>query len=192
MADADRAHWDRRYRERSHADPGPPDWLEAVFDAVPHTGRALDVASGTGRCALWLAARGLDVVAVDVSPVGLDLLTERAAEGGLRVETLALDLTRDPLPEGAFDLVCCSHYLQRDLFGEMRRRLVPGGVLVCELPTERNLERHRHPSARFLVGTNELLALAPTEGRELLYYREGWLDGSSLARLVARYDGGVR
>lgn len=190
MANSDRTRWDRRYREGSKTDPAPPAWLEAVSEEVPRTGRALDVASGAGRYALWLAARGLDVVAVDVSPVGLDLLAERATERGLRVETVIADLTRERLPEGPFDVVCCSHYLQRELFAEMRRLLAPGGVLICQLLREANPEQDRHPSARYLTGRNELLALAPTEGRELVYYREGRLDGRSRARLVARYDGG--
>ena len=78
----------------------------------------------------------------------------------------------------------CFHYLQRDLFPALRERLEPGGVLVCEIANRRNLERHAQPSRRFLLEPNELLTLcAPLE---IVYYREGWIEDRSQARVVAR------
>lgn len=184
MAEADRERWDRRYAESADAAPSPPEWLAELDDELPRRGRALDVAAGTGRMALWLAARGLEVTAVDISPVGLARCREAAAARGLRVETRQLDLEVEPLPAGPFQAIACVAYLQRDLFPALRERLAPGGVLICELSTERNLERHAHPSARFLVRTNELLALAAP--LEIVAYREGWLEDHCRARLVAR------
>ncbi len=134
--------------------------------------------------ACWLAERGLQVTAVDISPVGLRLGREAARAQGLELETLELDLERSPLPTGPFTVVSCFRYLQRELFPQMRDRLEPGGLLVCEIPTLRNLERHDRPGARFLLATNELLTLcAPLE---VVYYREGWVNERSLARILAR------
>src|SRR5262249_56660766 len=82
-----------------------------------------------------------------------------AARAGLQLETRALDLELDPLPEGPFAAVSCFHYLQRDLFPRLVECLAPGGVLVCEIATVRNLERHASPSPRFLLQPGELLAL---------------------------------
>ncbi len=184
MASEDRERWDRRFREGSHTSQGAPVWLEKLGDELPRKGRALDVASGAGRVACWLAQRGLQATAVDVSPEGLKLTRELARAQGLELETLELDLEQSPLPSGPFALVSCFAYLQRDLFPRMRERLELGGVLVCELSTLRNLERHPRPGARFLLESNELLTLcAPLE---IVYYREGWIDDRSLARLVAR------
>lgn len=184
MTEADRARWDRRHAQRSHDDPEPPRWLEELEDELPRSGAALDVAAGAGRLACWLAARGLEVTALDISPVALARCRGEAAERGLRLRTLEIDLERAPLPEGPFVLIGCLHYLQRDLFPAFRERLATGGVLVCELATRRNLERHARPPARFLIEPGELLALcAPLE---IVYYREGWLDGRAQARVIAR------
>jgi SAM-dependent methyltransferase len=182
LARDDRERWDRRYAEGRHADAEPPDWLDLL--ELPRSGAALDVASGTGRVALWLARRGLDVVAVDVSPVGLAELARRAEAQGLRVATLALDLESEPLPPGPFAVITCFHYLRRELFPELAARLAPDGCLVVEIGTLRNLERHARPSRRFLLEEGELRRLI--EPLEPLHYAEGWHDDKASARCVAR------
>ena len=71
-----------------------------------------------------------------------------------------------------------------DLLPKIRSRLAPGGIVLAELPTVRNLERNPKPSRRWLSEPNELLR--DLGGLEVLYYREGWLGGMHRARLVAR------
>jgi SAM-dependent methyltransferase len=181
---SDRERWDARWAEAGdHSRPGP-EWLRELGEDWPVSGRALDVAAGAGRVALWLAREGLDVLAVDVSPVGLARARRFAGEAGLALRTAEIDLTRDALPPGPFDLVTCFDYLQRDLFPELARRLAPRGLLACEIATTRNLERHAHPSRRYLLEPGEIVDLvAPLE---LLHYREGWFDDRALARIAAR------
>jgi SAM-dependent methyltransferase len=185
MARDERERWDRRYAEGGHADGEPPAWLDEVELPLelPRGGRALDVAAGVGRVALWLAHRGLDVTAVDISPVALDRLRRRAAAQGLAVETRALDLESEPLPEGPWDLITCFHFLRRELFPELVARLASGGLLVVEIATERNLERHAKPSRRFLLRSGELVDLL--EPLRLVYYREGWFEDHAQARAIA-------
>ena len=184
MAEADRERWDRRYRAGSHAATPVPDWLAAVDEELPRSGRALDVATGSGRLALWLARRGLETLAVDVSGEAIRLCRSNALAEGLELSASVLDLESEALPRGPFSLISCFSYLQRDLFPELRKRLGPGGCLVAELPTRRNLERHRKPGERFLVEANELLELvAPLE---VVYYREGWIADHAVAQVVAR------
>ena len=184
MAEDDRERWDATYRERTHADPPAPTWLEGLDRELPRAGRALDVASGTGRVARFWAARGLATLALDVSPEGLRLAREAAAREGLSLETLALDLEREPLPAGPFAAISVFHYLQRDLFQRLGALLAPGGVLACEIATVRNLERHARPSARFLLEEGELARLvAPLEP---VYAREGWFEERAVARVLAR------
>jgi SAM-dependent methyltransferase len=184
MARDDRERWDRRYDDDAYTPAGAPDWLEALGSEIPEAGRALDVATGAGRVALWLAQRGLDVTAVDISSVGLDRCRVGAQARGLSLRTLALDLDEEVLPEGPFAVISCFRYLQRDLFPVFRERLAPDGVLACEIRTRRNLGRHPHPRARFLLESNELLSLcAPLD---VVYYREGWVDDRAVARILAR------
>lgn len=180
MASEDRAKWDARHARARTGEA--PRWLETL--ELPREGRALDVAAGTGRLALFAARRGLAVTAVDISPVGLAIAERAAAGEGLSLDTIALDLEETPLPEGPFALITCFHYRQPSLWPAMKARLAPGGVLLAELFTVTNLERHAHPSRRWLSPPNELLALA--EGLETITYREGWFDDRHTARLAAR------
>jgi SAM-dependent methyltransferase len=184
LAEGDREHWDARHREGSHATGPAPEWLGAFAALWRPQGRALDVASGRGRVALWLAARGLRVLAADVSPVGLAHAAQAARDAGHPLETLPIDLERDALPAGPFDVITCFHYLQRDLFPGLVERLSVGGWLFAEIATARNLERHAHPSRRFLLEPGELRALcAPLE---TVAFEEGWFDDRHLARVAAR------
>lgn len=159
LSDADRAKWDTRYAERGALDE-PSEMLVSLVGELPTSGRALDVAGGAGRNSVWLAGRGLDVTAVDVSAVGLSLARERAAAAGVSVATVVADLETDPLPAGPWDLIISFHYLHRPLFDQFPLVLAPGGVLVFVQPTQKNLERHDKPPRRFLLDEGELAGLA--------------------------------
>ncbi|MFQ5382376.1 MAG: class I SAM-dependent methyltransferase [Dehalococcoidia bacterium] len=184
MSDADRRCWDERYSSPAFALPAPPVWLSEFEHELPQEGRALDVAAGGGRAAIWLAQRGYSVTAVDISSSGLKLAKKAARAAGVEIDTAAADLEEERLPAGPFAVICCFRYLQRNLFPEMRSRLEPGGLLLCEIATRRNLERNERPAAHHLLETNELRDLcAPLE---VVSYREDWYDGQFLARAVAR------
>src|ERR1700694_3315401 len=86
--------WDARYRSREQAgdfSAGPtPLLVETARNLAP--GKALDVACGTGRNAIWLAAHGWSVTAVDGAPAAIELLHEQARERGLDIRALVADL----------------------------------------------------------------------------------------------------
>lgn len=129
-SDADR--WDARYAGRSHAPAAPPDALARpvdLADLVPTTGRALDVACGAGGQSLWLAERGLDVVAVDVSAEAVEL-TRRATEGR-PVDARVVDLD-DGLPAGlgSFDVVVCQRFRMPSSYASFVERTRAGGLVV--------------------------------------------------------------
>ena len=115
MAESDREKWDARYRA-GPVSAGDPAWLLEFVGDLPESGRALDIAAGAGRVSIWLARRGFEVSAIDISPVGLALAREAAADEGVQIATHVTDLEREPFPEGPFDLVACFHYRQRALF----------------------------------------------------------------------------
>jgi SAM-dependent methyltransferase len=190
MADGDRARWDARWSAVDSAEPREP--AAALLEAEPFLPRAgagrsprvLDVAGGSGRNAVWLAGRGLDVTLADVSPVALARAAGTAATVGVTLRLVERDVEETQLPAGPWDAIVVVDFLHRPLFDAFPAALAPGGVLVYAQPTKRNLERHPHPGARVLVDEGELRALA--RGLEVLHAAEGWLDDRHVARLVAR------
>ncbi len=188
VAAGDRERWDRRYAERGARIGAPGAFLLEVAGELPRRGRALDLAGGSGRNALWLVRRGLDVTLCDVSVVALQQAAEAAAEARLALTTLARDLEEALPPSGPWTLIVVHDYLQRDLFAHFPTLLAPGGLLVYVQPTRTNLERHAHPGARFLVEPGELRELAAP--LEVLCFDEGWTDaGRHEAHLLARRPG---
>ena len=184
MAESDRLKWDQRYSQFTGIGQDPASWLSDVSDAIPYIGRALDIAAGNGRLSLWLAKRGLDVLAVDISLVGLELARQTAEAKGHMIETLSLDLETQSLPEGPFDVITCFHYWQRDIFPMIRERLRPEGVFIAEVATVPNLERHPHPSLQYLAEPGELKQQC--RPLQIAYYQECWIDDHAMARVVAR------
>jgi SAM-dependent methyltransferase len=119
--------WNERYRSGEFSMEPAPLLVEAVRDLAP--GRALDLACGAGRNALYLAELGWDVIAIDGASEAIRLLREHNASIDARV----LDLERGhPLPfdDESFDLVAILYFLHRPLFAEARRVLRTGGLLV--------------------------------------------------------------
>jgi tellurite methyltransferase len=185
MSATDREKWEARYADVEAAPLLPSGHLTDLDAWLPRAGKALDVAGGAGRHALWLAERGLEVTLVDISPRGLAIATQRAAERGLSLATVALDLEEEPLPKGPFDVIVSFHFLQRSLWPALRAALAPGGWLVFVQPTEHNLERHARPPAGYLLRAGEGREVAA--GLELVRYDEGWLaEGRHEALVVAR------
>ena len=112
-------------------------------------GRALDLGCGTGRDAVALAMRGWEVVAVDRLPDALERARSLAALHSASLTLLALDVEREPLPEGPFDLVTAFRYLPS--LGLMASALGPGGSLVAETFTDRERARTGKPRDPRLV-----------------------------------------
>ncbi len=111
-SDATREDWNRRYAsaDRIHSTPVPNRFLVAeVADLAP--ARALDLACGAGRNAVWLAERGWRVTAVDFSDVALTMARELARARGVEVEWIQADVVTWAPPARAHDLVCVL-YLQ--------------------------------------------------------------------------------
>ena len=137
----DASAWDERYRAHGLVWGGPPNrWVvEELEDAAP--GRALDLACGEGRNALWLAAHGWRVTAVDFSAVAIG--KARELDSKRLVEWVEADATAYS-PAQPVDLALLS-YLQ--LPADQRRRairraaaaLVPGGLLLVIAHDSRNL-----------------------------------------------------
>src|SRR5437773_12116961 len=105
--------WNERYRRGEHAALAPHKLLVRVTETL-EPGRALDLACGAGRHALFLAERGWRVTAVDASPVAIETTLERARERQLTIDARVADLERGEfiIEPAAFDLICDFYYLQ--------------------------------------------------------------------------------
>jgi 2-polyprenyl-3-methyl-5-hydroxy-6-metoxy-1,4-benzoquinol methylase len=112
----DRTKWDAKYSDPQFAPREPSAVLVSLEKFLPNEGRAIDVAGGAGRNAIWLAQRGLDVTIADVSSVGLAQAAARAAEAKVSLKTLCTDLEESPFPPGPWDLILSIRYVQRPLF----------------------------------------------------------------------------
>jgi SAM-dependent methyltransferase len=163
----------------------PTRWLVDHASLLPSTGDALDLASGNGRNALWLASRGLKTVAIDRNAVALAELQTRAAERGLqiRAEVMDLEVVGATLPAAAFDLIVAVHYLHRPLFPALKAALRPNGILVYETFARAQALRGKPTNPAFLLEPGELRALvAPLQ---ILDEREGDFEGKMLASVIA-------
>jgi hypothetical protein len=105
---------------------------------------------------------------------------------GLSIETLIADLETDPLPLGPFQVITCFKYWQPELFPTIQARQNSGGLFLGEVATIQNLERHDHPSLRFLAEPGELREMCSP--MKILYCGEGWFDNQALARIVAQKE----
>ena len=144
----DSVEWDQRYGGKELVWSAEPNrWVEEVAGDLP-AGRALDLAAGEGRNALWLAERGWRVTAVDFSAVGLErarsLAGRRLGDHAERLELVQADLIDYVPAQRGYDLVIIA-YLQVD--ASLRRRalrtaagaVAPGGLLLVVAHDSDNL-----------------------------------------------------
>jgi SAM-dependent methyltransferase len=179
----DRSYWNQRYIDQPWPDEPSP-WLIENSDLLPPRGRALDIAGGAGRNALWLAEHRWDVTVLDVSDVALTLATDGARELDIPLTTVLSDLASEALPSGPWHLVIVFHYLDRSLFPTIEAVLEPDGVLIGSLATVTNLERNDRPPPEYLLDEEELPSLLGD--LVMLRYEETWRDNRHDARFLAQ------
>ena len=141
MSAEDRLRWDGVYAQRGALDLDEVD-LPTVFtpfeQEFPVGGQALELACGSGRAAVWMARRGLDVVGVDASEVAIGQARERAehwqAADRCRFEVVDLDQGLPPGPPA--DVIVCHRFRAPLLNDAVIERLAPGGLLAIALLSE--------------------------------------------------------
>lgn len=154
MTREERDAWNERYANGTYtARSEPTPFLVEWLPRIP-VGRALDVATGTGRNALHLAEAGFDVDAVDISEVAVQRGRDEAERRGLDIAWTVGDLDEDPLPPDAYDVITVIRYRSPSLWPRLRAALAPGGWVIVDhhLRTHLDAAGPRNPAFRLEPG----------------------------------------
>jgi SAM-dependent methyltransferase len=128
----DAQEWDSRYAGSGRVWSAAPNGWVANTTRAWFTGRALDLGAGEGRHAVWLAALGWQVTAVDFSATGIERGRRGAEELDVEVDWVVADVRTWEPPAGVtFDLVLVAYlHLADDVLARVRDWLAPGGAMV--------------------------------------------------------------
>jgi SAM-dependent methyltransferase len=192
------AFYDRAYARPATGDPPtdgyasvPSEFLiESLKGRKP--GAALDVGTGQGRNAVWLATQGWDVTGIDISGVGLDAAKANAAKSGVSIRTVKTAYADFDFGTAKWDLIAMffawAPVADPGFMAKIEKGLRPGGLVVFEHFVKD--DEHPYPPMVRALAPGELRRIFA--GFEIVFYdeKEGIGDwggpGSGLVRLVAR------
>ena len=183
----DRSHWEERYATPEYVfGKEPVEFLKENVELLPK-GRAIVLAMGEGRNAVFLAQEGFEVEGCDISTHALEKARRLALEKGVSMRAFQADLDNYLLFRQTYDVVACFYYLQRGLIPQMKAALKPGGMIIMETYTKDNLKYGfsgpKNPD--YLLDTNELLHLF--SGLKVILYREMVVEGrKAVASIIAQ------
>jgi cyclopropane fatty-acyl-phospholipid synthase-like methyltransferase len=185
----DARRWDNRYsvEEEAWLERKPRQLLIDHAQLLPNEGAALDAASGVSANGLFLARRGLKVIALDISEIALRMAVERARAEGLSLDAAVMDLSHPWLPPDYFDIIANFRFLERATFPVYRAALKPGGLLFFESFLKLDLQL---PNPEYYLDSGELLSVF--QDYEILHWEESKTPVGEhhpprgTARLVAR------
>lgn len=162
--------WNERHRAGPADSAASPLLIRAVSGEKP--GHALDLACGGGRNAVFLAAQGWTVTAVDSSDVAIEQIQARVGQEHLSIQAVLADLERRDfeLREQSFELICNIFYLQRSLFPTIRDALRQSGLFVGSIHMEDSDPSVKAMNRSFLLRSGELRH--EFEGWEILHDQE--------------------
>ncbi len=185
----DRERWDKRFGGKEFAlgkEPNP--FLKNHIRFLPK-GKVLDIATGEGRNAIFLAQHGFEVDAVDISEKGLRKARQLAREKGIQINTFEVDLDRFQIEKERYDVIADFYFLKRRLISRIKRGLKKGGRVIFEtyILDHRKLRAGGPKQAKYFLKPNELIRLF--KNFRILFYREGiFRDGGrrkGVASLIA-------
>jgi SAM-dependent methyltransferase len=138
--------WDERYGASEFAyGTEPNDWVREQADRIRPGGPVLCLAAGEGRNAVFLAAKGHAVTAVDQSAVGVEKAAQLARDSGVEITTVVADLAHHDLGRNVWAAITSVYaHMPVAVRGDLHRRVVealaPGGIFILEAYTERQLD----------------------------------------------------
>ncbi len=187
--------WDQKYNREMYVYGKEPVAFLREKIGVLKKGKALVLAMGEGRNAVYLAQNGFDVTGVDISEAAIDKCRKLAVERGATVSTVVADLTGYDMGTARYDLITDFYYYDKSLFPKVIQALKPGGMFILEQFSVDHPKRGgkfgpRNPD--YLVKPNELLEIFSS--LRILHYEdtvveldEGMHKGTAaVVRLIAQ------
>lgn len=168
--------------------PEPSQLLVEYLPLLPR-GKALDVAMGKGRNALFLASHGFEVVGLERDEEAIHACLTEAKRLGVHLDARHADLedmNSCRIEKSAYDVVICFYYLQRSLIPHIKEALKPGGVLLYEtFLIDQHVKTGQPQHREYCLEHNELLRFF--SGLRVLFYHEGQdAKGTYKASLLAQ------
>jgi len=181
----DQKRWDERFKGKGFAfgkEPNP--FLKKHIRLLPK-GKALDIATGEGRNAVFLAQHGFEVDAVDISWVGLKKAQKLAGEIGVKIHTSFANLNTYQIKKEKYDLIANFYFLRRGLIPKIKKGLKKGGRVIFETYTleQKNIGTEGPKDPKYFLKPNELLRLF--KDFRILFYREGIFKEGGRRKAVA-------
>ncbi|MDM5264604.1 methyltransferase domain-containing protein [Sulfurovum sp. XTW-4] len=166
MAQEDKERWDEKWRNKPM--PDEPIKLVSDYASLAPGLEALDIACGMGRHSRYLASKGFEVDALDISSVAIDQLQNIP-----HIHAKEVDFDTYTLPKEKYDLIICTYFLERRLFPQMIDALKPNGIILMETFLHHPDNERTTSNPAFLLNEGELEATFD-ETCELLQLPEFW------------------
>src|SRR5258708_17033761 len=130
--ESDRKAYDEIYSKSGEMFSAAPNafMVRTITGRTP--GRALDVAMGQGRNALWLASQGWAVTGFDISPAGIEVARKEAEKRGLLIETFVTPYEDFDWGQEKWDLILFSYFFPQAALPKVWGALRPGGLILVE------------------------------------------------------------
>ena len=154
MAKKDEIKWNKKYQETPSLleERRPSEKLIEIIQKIKGK-KALDVASGTGRNSVYLAANGFEVDALDISQVALDSLKSKGFEN---ISCKLVDLDEYEVPENSYDFIVMTNFLDRNIIVKLSNALKNDGILFIETYMHDIINEKPSSNPDFLLKKDEL------------------------------------
>ncbi len=188
-SEEDKKKWNKRYNTKEYIyGKEPIKFLKDNINILAR-GKALVLAMGEGRNAIFLAENGFDVDGCDISEIAVEKSKLLAKRNNVQLNAFVADLEKYKIPTNKYDLITCIYYTQKNLIPQIKDGLKKGGMVLFETYTIDQLKYGtdapgpKNPA--YLLKHNELLDLF--RDFHILYYREGEIaPDKSVTSLIAQ------
>lgn len=184
-----KTQWDQKYsRPNFIFGKSPAQFLAENYHYIPFEGNVLDMGMGEGRNAVFLAQKGYKVTGVDISSVAVKKSYLLAQEFGVKIKGVVASLKEYKIPPESFDAIICFYYVDRSLIEQIKSWLKPGGILIYEAFTTREMTRRKINSSNQGDFLKEQELLKIFSGMRILKYQEPLHEKEFRSSIIVRKE----